>query len=73
MAFKKGDSVIVVGRIHGHQFNLGDVVKILHINNMGSLLCRDEYGEDWWMNRVEVVSFAGMNNRSMVWSLEPVY
>lgn len=38
MKFKVGDEVKVIARIHGHHFNIGEIVKIIRVKN-GFYVC----------------------------------
>ena len=45
MKYKVGDKVKIKGRIYGHEFNIGDVVRIEHV---GSALYKAFLGHVWW-------------------------
>lgn len=54
MKFKVGDEVKVIARIHGHHFNIGEIVKIIQINK-SDYTCESFNKHDiWWLKDNEV-------------------
>lgn len=54
MKFKAGDEVKVIARIHGHHFNIGEIVKIIRVKN-GFYVCMSSKKDIWGLNDDEFV------------------
>lgn len=54
MKFKAGDEVKVIARIHGHHFNIGEIVKIIRVKN-GFYVCMSSKNGIWGLNDDEFV------------------
>ena len=54
MKFKAGDEVKVIARIHGHHFNIGEIVKIIRVKN-GFYVCMSSKNDIWGLNDDEFV------------------
>lgn len=51
--FKEGDKVVVVDRIHGHRFDIGEVVKIDSVKPE-DFLCINIFGDVWHLTEQEI-------------------
>ncbi len=54
MKFKAGDEVKVIARIHGHHFNIGEIVKIIRVKN-GFYVCMSSKKDIWGLNDDEFI------------------
>lgn len=54
MKFKAGDEVKVIARIHGHHFNIGEIVKIIRVKN-GFYVCMSSKKDIWGLKDDEFV------------------
>lgn len=55
MKFKVGDKVRITRKIYDHEFNIGDIVKIIEVNydTLWYLGKKDEKSSNWWFSEDE--------------------
>lgn len=58
MKFKVGDKVKVIAEKRGHEFDIGEIIKIEEVSGRGSYQCSSlEKNELWWIGEDEFVKF----------------
>jgi len=57
MKFKVGDKVKVIAKRHGHEFDIGEIVKIEEVSNGGYKCSSLKKNKLWWMGEDEFVEW----------------
>lgn len=58
MKFKVGDKVKVIAKRHGHEFDIGEIVKIEEVSDRGGYKCSSlKKNKLWWMGEDEFVEW----------------
>ena len=57
MKFKVGDKVKVIAEKHGHEFDIGEIVRIEEVSDRGYKCSSLKKNELWWMGEDEFVEW----------------